>query len=201
MTHPTREDWMSYLYDESAKERGAMEAHLQSCAECRATVAEWQVVTRELSEWKLAAKHRQSSPALTRWAIAAAFVALAAIGGGRIIALNSEVKELRAEVQKATRQDLSAALAQVSEQATKAANAEAQALIDDLAQQWEQKRVEDQQSTLTALQRMTARHAQDYAKLRKELETVAVFSEAGWERAQSQISHLAATPASFSDQQ
>jgi hypothetical protein len=194
---------MSYLYDESpAKERGAMEAHLQSCAECRANVAAWQGVARELSEWKLAAKHRRGqSPALARWAIAAAFVALAAIGGARIMVLDKQVKDLRAEIQKATRQDLSAALAQVSEQATKAANAEAQGLINDFAQQWEQKRVEDQQSTLTALQRMTARHAQDYAKLRKELETVAVFSEAGWERAQSQISHLAATPASFSDQQ
>ena len=203
MTHPTREDWMSYLYDElPAKERAAMDAHLQECAECRGALATWQSATRELSEWKLAPRRKAARPAaVLPWAIAAAFVALAAIGGVRMMALNKQVKELRAEVQRNSAQDMNAALAQVSEQATKAANAEAQALVAAVVEQWEQKRLDDQRAVWAALQRVTARNAQDYVSLRKELETVAVFSEAGLENAHNEISRLAVTPPSFSDKQ
>jgi hypothetical protein len=194
---------MSYLYDElAAKERAAMDAHLQSCVECRSALATWQSATRELNEWKLSPCRKASRPAaVLPWAIAAAFVALAAVGGMRMIALDKQVKELRAEVQRSAGQDMHAALAQVSEQATKAANAEAQSLIAAVVQEWEQKRLADQQAVWSALQRVSARNAQDYVSLRKELETVAVFSEAGLENAQHEISRLAVTPASFSDKQ
>lgn len=203
MTHPTREEWMSYLYDEvPAKARAALDQHLHSCAECRTQLSTWRVATRELSDWNLPKRSRRSVlPALTRWAVAAAVVALAVVGAGRILMLEKQVKDLRAEVGRATQYDFDAAMAASSDRATKAAIAEAEALVNDLAHQWVEKRLEDQRSTLAALQRLTALNAQEYAKLRKELETVAVFSEAGWERAQSQISRLAVSPASFSDQQ
>ena len=77
--------------------------------------------------------------------------------------------------------------------------AEAQAVVATFAEQWEQKRLGDQQALLSALQKMNARHTQDYAALRKELETVAVFSEAGWQSAQNQISSLAMTPSQTSE--
>jgi hypothetical protein len=193
MTHPTREDWMAYLYDECpADNRATLQTHLHSCGECRAQLAVWQSAGGKLDDWKLPARRKvRRAATLTRWAIAAAIVAIATMGGARILALNDQVKQLRAEVQRNT--------AHVSEQAANAARAEAQMLVTALAQQSEQKRLTDQQTTLAALQQLSARHAQDYGTLRKELETVAVFSEAGLQRAENQISSLASTPVSFSE--
>jgi anti-sigma factor RsiW len=203
MTHPTREEWMSYLYDElPAKRHASLQTHLQSCAECRAQVAVWQSAARELSGWKIPRRRKTPRTAvLTRWAMAAAIVALAVVGGERIFTLSNEVKNLRAEVQRGAKRNIDAAMAEAVERATRSANVEVQALIAAVVQQWEQKRLADQQATIGALQKISTRYAQDYAALRKELETVAVFSEAGWQRTQNQISSLVATPASFSNDQ
>jgi hypothetical protein len=207
---------MSYLYDEMAPEaRATFQTHLASCAECRAQLNAWQQTTRQMSEWKLPAKRKAAAgAALTRWAIAAALAGLAIIGGVRAKALNDDVRQLRAEMkgsrgelETAVRQqlaeemqrELGAALAQVTEQTTKSASAEAQSLIAAVAQKLEEKRLTDQQTTLAALQKLSAQHIADYTAFRKELETVAVFTEAGWQRAQNQIATLADASASFSE--
>lgn len=193
MTHPTREDWMSYLYDElTAARRAPLATHLQSCAECRAQMAVWQTAGRELSAWKIPDQTRapRRRPIL-QWAAAAALAALALVGATRLFSLSQEVQSLRAELQRHAGAEGSAA---------KAAQAEAQRLIAEAAQQWEQKRAADQQAVLAGWQKLSAQQAQNYATLRKELETVAVFSEAGLQRAQNQISSLAQTPATFTDQ-
>ena len=196
MTHPKREDWMSYLYDElSATERSTLQAHLDSCAECHAQMSVWQSVGAEMNTWKLSPRVPRPRPfAFLRWAAAAVIVGLAIVGALRLNALSHEVKALRAELQRMPRQDVESA----ANTATKTAT-EAQAMVTALAEQWEQKRLGDQQALLAALQKLNARHAQDYATLRKELETVAVFSEAGWQSAQSQISSLAMTPSQISE--
>ena len=202
MTHPTREEWMSYLYDElPSEERATLQTHLQTCAECHGQLAHWQTATKSLGEWKLPPRRSVAAyRVVIRCSTAAALLALGVIGGARLVALNSEVKQLRAELQSNMDSRFNAAAAQVLEQATKSAAAESQTLVTAVAQDLEGKRVADQQATLAALQKLATRHAQDYASLRKELETVAVFSEAGWQRAQSQISSLASVPANFSNE-
>jgi hypothetical protein len=205
MTHPTREEWMSFLYDElSSDERAGLQTHLDACAECRAQMNTWQSAAQQMGEWKLPPKRKSAAARiLTRWAIAAAIVGLGIVGGARLVSLNSEVKQLRTEMRQElieeVRRDLNSALTQVSEQATKSATTEAQALIAAVAQKLEEKRLTDQQAMLAALQKMNAQHAADYASMRKELETVAVFTETGLQRAQNQIATLAYSPASFSD--
>jgi Sec-independent protein translocase protein TatA len=201
MKHPTRETWISYLYDEiPVEERAAQRSHLDSCAECRTQLAQWQSAAAGLDEWKLPAR-RMAWRRVTfiRWAAAAAIVGMVVFGGARLNALANEVKQLRAEVQRNAGKETDAALARLSDQAAKSATTEAQALVAAVAQQWEQKRVLDQQATVAALQQLSARQVQDHATLRKELETVAVFSEAGWQRTQNQISSLADTTASISN--
>jgi hypothetical protein len=212
MTHPTREDWMSYLYDElPANARSSLRTHLDSCAECRAQVQTWQSASRSLDEFTLP-RRRKVLPrtSITKWAIAAAFVAFAALGVTRLAALNSEMKQLRVELQASLKRDVESAvrlqlaekmqgdfdkaLNRISEQAAKSANAEARTLIATVAQRIEAQRLVDQQTTLAALQKLSARHTEDYAALRKELETVAVLTEAGLQRAQSQIATLAYSP-------
>jgi hypothetical protein len=196
MTHPKREDWMSYLYDElPASERSTLRIHLDSCTECRAQMSVWQGASAGMNAWKMPGHARRpQARSLVRWATAAAIMALALVGGWRLNALSHEVKTLRAELQRTSQTDVIA----VANNATKTA-AEAQSMVTALAEQWEQKRLADQQALLAALQKINARHTQDYAALRKELETVAVFSEAGLQSAQNQISSLALNPSQVSE--
>ena len=197
---------MSYLYDELPPvARAELESHLEGCAECRTQMAVWQSATRQMTEWKLPPRRGKiaAAPALLRWAIAAAIVGLAVVGGVRVVALNNDVKQLRAEMRQQLieelRRDLASTMAEASEQATKSASAEAQALIAAVAQKWEERRINDQQATLAALQQLNAQRVADYAAMRKELETVAVFTETGLQHAENQIATLAYSPASFSE--
>ena len=205
MKHPTREEWMSYLYDElPPATQTDLRKHLEGCAECRTQMNVWQSATRQMTDFKLPSKRRSAAaPTLLRWAIAAAIVGLVVVGGARVAALNNDVKQLRAEMRQQLmeelRRDIDSALAQATEQAMKSASTEAQALIAAVVQKWEEKRLTDQQATLTALQQLNAQRMADYAAMRKELETVAVFTETGLQRAENQIATLAYSPASFSE--
>ena len=72
MKHPTKEEWMSYLYDESPTEsREELRAHLKDCAACRAQIEMWQGATRQMNDWQLPRLRKVSrSPAFARWAVA-----------------------------------------------------------------------------------------------------------------------------------
>jgi hypothetical protein len=205
MKHPTREEWMSFLYDELPTEaRAELQTHLGECGECRTQMNAWQGAARQMSEWRLPPRRKMASTqTFARWAIAAAIVGLGVIGGARLISLNNEVKQLRTEMRQQLmaelRRDFDSALADATEQAAKSATAEAEAVISAVAQKWEEKRLTDQQATWAALQQLSAQRVADYAAMRKELETVAVFTEAGLQRAQNQIATLAYSPTSFSD--
>jgi hypothetical protein len=115
------------------------------------------------------------------------------------MALHREVKTLRADVQESLRLELGRQVRADLERALADANGEhagpgAQALVLALTQRLEAQRAADQQTFLAALQSLGAGQARDYAELRKELETVAVLTEAGLQRAQNQIATLAYVP-------
>lgn len=196
---------MSFLYDElPPEERTGLQSHLDACGDCRREVNSWQGAAQQMSEWKLPLRRKTATaPTVLRWAIAAAIAGLAVVGSVRLVALNNDVKQLRTEMRQQLmeelRRDIDAALAQATEQAAKTASAEAKVLIAAVAQKWEEKRLTDQQAMLTALQQLNAQRVADYAAMRKELETVAVFTETGLQRAENQIATLAYSPASFSE--
>jgi hypothetical protein len=200
MTHPTREEWMSYLYDETpAGPQESLRAHLKDCSACRTQIDTWQGASRQMNEWQLPRRRKISHfPTVARWAAAAAIAALAIASATNLLATKREVRQLRAEVQ--AQRELNAALVQVTEQASKSASAEAQTLIAAIVEKLEEKRISDQQTMLAALQNLNTQRLTDYVKLRKELETVALFSEVGLQHAENQISSLAYAPASFSNE-
>ena len=201
MKHPTREEWMSFLYDEVPVEnRAGLQSHLRSCSECRGQLNVWQSATRELDSWRLPSRQRfVKQSGWAQWAAAAVIVGLAVIGSVRVTALSNQVKELRAEVQRASQQDLNAALKLASEKAIESANVDAQALVAAVTQRLEERRLADQQAVLAALQKLSARHTEDFASLRKELETVAVFTEAGLQRTQNELANIGYSPRNISD--
>jgi anti-sigma factor RsiW len=54
MTHPTQEQWMTYLYGELDKRsRAALADHLDSCSDCERRVLAWRGVMAQLDGWKL----------------------------------------------------------------------------------------------------------------------------------------------------
>lgn len=85
MNHPTREDWMAYLYGEIRREaKGQITAHLDACDECRANVAAWRQAMLALDAWQVpTAQPRRHWAPLVKWAAAAAVLLLAGFGFGR----------------------------------------------------------------------------------------------------------------------
>jgi hypothetical protein len=191
---------MSYLYEElPAEQRAGLGSHLNDCMACQSQLKIWQGATREMDHWRSRPRRPRRQVRFVRWAAAAAVLVFVTLGANRFVALNNEVRQLRAEVRRASSTDLNAAFAQVSEAAAKSASTETQALVAALAQRLEEQRMADQQATLTALQKLSARHTEDFAVMRKELETVAVFTEAGLQRTQNQLATLAFSPGTLSN--
>lgn len=172
MKHPSREDMVSYLYDELAREpRADLERHLGQCDTCRASVAAWRRTAQQLDAFKLAAPRRRAPvwQPLTRWTLATATAAAVLLGGfmlGRMTGV--------------TRTDLEAARREAAAQAVAASRAE--------TQQWLQQFAGSVKQRLDSLETQQTR---DYASLRQELETVAVLTEASFRQTESRIGRLA----------
>jgi anti-sigma factor RsiW len=180
MKHPNREEWMSYLYDELEVEpRRELERHLGQCGECRASLAAWRHTSRQLNAFKIATQRQAAPPwqPLTRWALVSATAAAVLLGG---IVLGRVTGVSRAELE-ATRRDAAA-------QAAAASRAETQQVLRQFALNLNQR-----------LDTLETQQARDYSSLRKELETVAVLTEASFRQTENRIGRLAnntATPIS-----
>jgi hypothetical protein len=194
MTHPTREEWMSFLYEEvSPGTKSLLQGHLDTCTECRHQVDAWQHTTRTLDSWALPSRRpRRPSVPLLRLAAAAALLGLAIVGATRAWSLSDDVAELRAELKREV-SVRDAAIVRLSESAAKS-TADIQSVVTELTKALEEKRLADQSVLLAALQQLQAKHAQDYAGLRKELETVAVLTEAGLRQTRNEIANITYTP-------
>jgi len=201
MNHPTRDEWMSYLYDELPSEQHAtLGAHLEVCPECKAKITEWRGVTQELSAWKVEVKparvgfHRP----LVRWAAAAALVIGIGFTAGRLSGpVNTD--KLRAAIEPSIRQQLRQEFSRLlqdelekSSSATlAAANNQSKELIGDLTRGYEQNRADDNQAVYAALNKLNSQRIADLADLKKELDTVALYSEAGFHETQRRFVQLA----------
>lgn len=203
MNHPTREDWMSYLYDESSAEaQTSLTAHLAACPECAARVASWRGAKQELDGWKLPAHATRESrnPGFLRWAAAAAIIVSLGFVFGRASApAPAGVEEVRAALEPLIRQQLHQEFAQQlrteltrsSQETLAAAAAQNRELLEEFAKSNEQQRIDDNRAIYAALNKLDSQRLADYASLKLDLDTVAVFSEAGLRQTQRQLVQLA----------
>lgn len=201
MNHPTRDEWMSYLYDElTGEQHTSLAAHLAVCPECNAKIAEWRGVTRVLGAWKVEVKPARVSfhRPLVRWAAAAVLMIGIGFTAGRLSSpVNAE--KLRAAIEPSIRQQLRQEFSQLlkdelekSSSATlAAANNQSKELVGDFAKACEQNRAEDNQAVYTALNKLNSQRIADLADLKKELDTVALYSEAGFHETQRRFVQLA----------
>lgn len=174
MKHPSREEMMSYLYDElEPGPRDALERHLDQCASCRANLEEWRSTTLQLEAYAVAAA-KPARPVQQRWTrpalatAAAAVVLLAGFSLGRTTGVS------RAELATVKRD--------AEAQAVAVGRAEAQRQLQQFATDMGKR-----------LDELETQQTRNYSSLRKELETVAVLTEAGFRQTENRMVALADT--------
>ena len=171
MNHPTREDLVAHLYGELPPEQQTeLAAHLRECADCQKVATAWRGSMAELDTWQLPVlpARPKSTPVLfapfVRWAAAACLAAGLGFLGGRFSAPAPDAAALRTA--------LAPELIKIS------------AVMDA-------KLAEDRRAVTEILQTMQTQRTEDYASLRRALETLALNTEDSLETAQQQIVQLA----------
>jgi anti-sigma factor RsiW len=166
MNHPDREELLAYLDGELPRERRTEVAeHLATCGECSELATSWDAARTALSGWKLPASRALAQPARLRvpprrqnaWTRAVAATVLVALGfsAARLTAPRADLSGLQSE--------LRAEFAELTSQQRANQEAFLQAIgeqIDQLDAQW----------------------LADYAALRRDVETVALRTQAEFER-------------------
>ena len=213
MNHPTREEWMSYLYDElTPEEHSSLAAHLAVCPDCKSRVVDWRAARKNLDAWQLPARPvrvRLQRP-LVRWAAAAALMIGFGFGVGRFATpATANAGKIRAAIEPEIRQQLRQEFTQLlREELDKAASATLAASgeqtkhwVEDYAQALETKRTEDSQAIRAALNKMESQLLADVVSLKNDVDTVAVYADAGLRRARQELVQLAdyAQPANISN--
>jgi hypothetical protein len=103
--HPTREQWMEYLYGEMPRAvANAVRTHLKTCPACREQYGAWAEMKSRLSHWRLGnrtavtAEPNGPAPAL-KWAWAALIVLGLGYGVGRFSAPRVSLDAVRAAIE------------------------------------------------------------------------------------------------------
>lgn len=166
---------MAHLYGEATEtQREDLDAHLRACPECAARVKSWRAGMKALDEWKLPeASPARYQPAY-RWAAAAAVLVLGVVLGRFSMAreLDNRFAALRDEMRQA---------------AAESAGAETQRRLTDFATVLDEQRGTDATSVLAALRQVDAQRRAENARLRRDLETVAVYADARLSSAEQQL--------------
>src|ERR1051326_2012129 len=191
MNHPTREEWMSYLYDElTAEEHTNLAAHLAVCPDCKAQLDDWRAARENLDAWQLPAR-RARVPLrhpLVRLAAAAVLMIGIGFGAGRFATpATASAEKLRAVIEPEIRQQLRQEFAQLlrneldkAASATLAASGEqTKHWTEDYARALEAKRTEDAEAIYAALNKQESQYLADIVSLKKDVDTVAVWTDAG----------------------
>jgi len=182
MNHPEREKWVSFSFGEmQSNDRQQLRAHLEECDQCRQTVQTWQRSLKRLDAWKLP---RQRKPAVAfapflQWAATAVIVLCAGIAIGRISAPRLDAKAMRAAIEPELRQEALRANRRMDE------------TIVGFAKAVESRRAEDNKTILAAFDRLEAQHASDVLALKRDLDTVALNTDAGLWQTEQQLGQLA----------
>jgi len=203
MNHPTREEWMSYLYDElTAEEHSSLAAHLAVCPDCKTRVSDWRTARKNLDAWQLPARLARVplQRPLVRWAAAAALMIGFGFGVGRFATpATANAGKIRAAIEPEIRQQLRQEFTQLlrdeldkAASATLAASGEqAKHWIEDYAQALETRRTEDNQAIYAALNKLESQRRADVVSLKKDVDTVAWWTDAGLRRARQELVQLA----------
>lgn len=210
---------MEFLYREPPKDAAvSLEQHLTECAECRKQVEGWSATSRELDSWTLRGDRPKQhfGSRILKWAIAAAVVLGIGFLFGRFSgptidqsALREEiVNSLRSTLTKDLEETIKSALSNDVEERLAVAERTFQDELDSAAngavaasleqtrlflEAYERERGQEGQLAFAVMQRLESRlnrQAVEHTSLRREVETVALFTDAGFRRAQEELVRL-----------
>jgi hypothetical protein len=197
MNHPKLEEWVPYLYGETEPEaRRQLRAHLKGCSECRDQVQSWKRCLGRLDAWKLPGmKPRLEAAPVVKWAAAAVVVLCIGFALGHSGAARPDLNKLRATLEPQLRRQLKEEMAQLArDEVNKASSAillgagqQTEKLLAAYAIASESTRADD-------MDRL-------YLLLKREVDTVAVNTDAGLRQTEQQLVRLAGyTPSAGSPQ-
>jgi hypothetical protein len=179
MNHPNEQELTGFLYDDGigAERMNEIRAHLATCAQCRSRMAAWRGVRQELATWELpdvfrghgaggAPRRRFLQPVL-KWSVAAAVLIAGGIALARVGHKPPDMTALRAQIAGEIRAELGAELA-----AAQAQFASQQSARDE----------EFEQAVARAMVELEARQVVAHAALRKDVETLAIRAQQGFEQ-------------------
>ncbi|MCI0538913.1 MAG: hypothetical protein L0Z50_27210 [Verrucomicrobiales bacterium] len=217
MKHPNRDEWLPYLSGESPPDaRRHLDEHLDACAECAAEIAAWRRVENRLERWELPKLEKYSEDSfrnfrpLLKWAAAAVLILSVGFSLGWLMRRGSDSgdgRALAAESRQQLRQELSAeiqtAFAQVQSQSSNAlvmlelrlarsSQIETRQLLVAVNEAFSRGREEDRRTALTLLGDLEQRHAAMFIALRRDLETVASFTDDNMRQARLKLVQLVA---------
>jgi hypothetical protein len=195
MKHPSRETLVSYLYNEveSRSERQTLQQHLAECADCQAQLSSWKTVRQQLDTWSLPPRRVLPAPSRSWVSLAAAAVVLLAAGlalGRYTFPTGPDLEALS----EGMRQEIHTAMTQANDSVRQGNQQAIRALLADFALLQEDRRQEDLAALALALRNLETQYTADYASLRRDLETVAVLTDASFRQTQDQMVHLASLP-------
>jgi hypothetical protein len=218
MDHPSPEQWMEYLYEESeGGARRELSQHLESCAACQAKIAGWRGAMRELDRWRVesAVSPSRTLYGILRWAAAA----LLLLGMGYLVGrvsrtappdmgkLRREVAaEVRTSLEETIRREmlasfntsLAATQKQLQDQMAEAADASVRTsyglavrLIQGYATTSEDYHNRESGAMLRLLSRMDEQEQRERDTLANGLSALAVQTDEGFARIQGAVAGLA----------
>ena len=181
---------MSYLYKEvTTEEHSSLAAHLAVCPDCKAKVGDWRSALSCLDAWQVPSKRPAIAPSrvMVRWAAAAAILLGAGFGIGRLASATVTAERVRAEIGPKIRQELRQEFARMlgdelnrTAAATLAAAGEqTKQVLTEYAKAFETGRVEDNRAFYAALEKLESQRITDLLSLKKDVDTVAVLTDAG----------------------
>src|SRR5512133_101321 len=190
MNHPSPEEWVSFVYNESETEkRQTLQAHLRECEGCRTVLEGWQDTRHLLDRWKAPTQRVAlplvGSPAL-RWALAASMLLLVGALAGRFSAAAS-ARSIRESVTATVRADLKRDMAgmlhdeirNATDSSLRTAAQEADQIAAAYVKGLQVQRAEDRRVIESAIERLETQRVTDLAYLKRELDTLAINTDAG----------------------
>jgi hypothetical protein len=175
MNHPKHEEWVPYLFGETSwTSNRELNAHLRSCPECREEIEGWKSSLGRLNAWKLPPVRTAGEmfQPMLKWGVAAALVLGLGIGMGRLTVPKADAAAVRAAIEPVMRQEV------------------ARLMRDELAKAASQ-RAEDNEAIYAAMDKLDAQRIADLLSLKKELDTVAVNTDAGLRHTEQELVQLA----------
>jgi hypothetical protein len=208
MNHPSREEWMSYIYHESeGAERAGLDAHLRECERCTSQLREWRVAQKRLDDWRLAPAPPAQianparalwSAATLRWSAAAVLTLMMGFAAGRAGSA-MDARKLRAAIEPEIRQQLSQEFAQMlkaeigraSADTLAAAGSQSRDLLAVYASAAEDRDTAVHSDIYDQLDRLESQHLADYLSLKKDLDTVAINTDTDLRNQQQELAFVA----------